>query len=186
MNFAGASMGRRGGVVTTYVLASASGLTFAFAFFLALSVAIAFMVYKLLTQAPPRRGELGRGTVGKSAAASIGTLCGALVFLGIYFSSLTGFHSVIVDDDQIQLESIVPPRSIVLTLQHVATVSRRPAFKTRWRLEICTDDGQRFESAPGASAAVRDAIVEIERRRGVVRGSGPLQAAAAEANCASA
>jgi hypothetical protein len=167
------------------VLASTSGLTFALVFFLALSSAIAFIVYGLLTQPSARRAELGLGMARKTGAASIGAVCGGLVFLGVYVSSLAGFHSVIVDDDRIQLESVVPPRSVVLTLQQIATVSRRPAYKMRWRLEICTDDGQRFESAPGASAAVRDAVVEIERRRGVARGSGPLQAAAAEANCAS-
>jgi hypothetical protein len=170
--------------VTTYVLASASGLTFALAFFLALSAAIALMIYILLTQPSPRRSELGLTTTRRTVGASIAAVCGGVVFLGIYFSSLAGFHSVTVADDHIQLESVVPPRSVSLTFEEIAAVSRRPAYKTRWRLEICTHDGHRFESAPGASRPVRDAVIEIDRRRAVARGSGPLAAAASEASCA--
>jgi hypothetical protein len=65
----------------TYTIASASGLTFAFYFFLAISSIVAFAFYTLLTKPTARRSEMiGLGTVRKPVAAGLGLLVGITVF----------------------------------------------------------------------------------------------------------
>jgi hypothetical protein len=80
--------------VPAYALASASGLTFAFYFFLALSGIVGLAVYVLLTQPSSRRSHLGLATVRKPIALPVALLVWLVVFSGIYLSSLAGFSRV--------------------------------------------------------------------------------------------
>ena len=70
-----------------------------------------------------------------------------------------------VHEDRIDVEYAVPPRSVALPLVEIGDVIRRPAFRALWRLEIYTVNGSRFASAPGSYRSIRDAALEIERRR---------------------
>ena len=156
----------------SYALASASGLTFAFWFFLALSGAIAGMIYALMTSPSQRRREIGLGTVRKILAAPIALLIWAVIFAGVYLSSLAGFHTVRVDSAALRLAYAVPSWEITVPYSDIGDVFRHPAFKTRWRLEIYTRTGNRFASAPGSYAAVKQAAEAIEaRRRRLIAGS---------------
>ena len=149
----------------SYVLASASGLAFGFAFFLLLSAAIAFMIYALMTQRSVRRSQMGLGTVRKSIAVPLAFTIGTAIFAAIYFSSLAGFHTVLVGEENIRIEYVVPSRSIPVPYGELVEVRRRPAYKSLWRLQISTRDGRSFESAPGSSKGIKDAVEDIERRR---------------------
>jgi hypothetical protein len=151
--------------MTSYPLASASGLTFGFYFFLALSAAVALMIYVLLTRPTVRRRELGLGTVRKPIAAAVGVLVGITVFSGIYLGSLAGFHTVTAAADHLRLDYAIPRRSVVLRYADVGDVMRRPAYKLQWRLELYTRTGSKFESAAGSYASIKEAAEDIERRR---------------------
>jgi hypothetical protein len=152
--------------VTSYVLASASGLTFAFAFFLLLSAVIAFGIYALMTRPSVRRREIGLGTVRRSIATPVAFVIWVVVFSGIYFSSLAGFHTVVVSDEALRIEYAVPSRSVAVTYADVVEVTRQPAYKSLWRLEITTQHGRTYESAPGSSIRIKEAVEDIRRRRG--------------------
>lgn len=151
--------------MTSYVLASASGLTVGFYFFLVMSAAIAVMIYVLLTQPSVRRSQLGLPTVRKAVAAPFAFLVWIVVFSAIYFSSLAGFHTVTVGSDDIRVEYGIPRRSVGLRYSEIGDVIRRPAYKLLWRLEIYTLKGSRFESAPGSYRHIKEAAEDIERRR---------------------
>jgi hypothetical protein len=152
----------------SYVLTSPSGLIVGFCFFLVLSAAIAFTIYGLMTFPSARRTELGLGTVRKSIAAPVALAIWLALFSMIYFSSLAGFHTVTVDEEAIRLEYEFPPSSVTLQYADIGDVSRRPAFKLQWRLEITTPAGRTFESAPGSGRLIKAAAEEIQKRRGNV------------------
>jgi hypothetical protein len=151
--------------VNSYTLASASGLTFAFYFFLALSAAIALMIYALLTTRSVRRAELGLPTVRKTIAVPFALLIGIAVFSAIYLGSLAGFHTITVGDTDVRMEYAVTRRSVALQYVEIGDVIRRPAYRMQWRLEIYTITGGKFESAPGSYRATKEAAEDIERRR---------------------
>lgn len=149
----------------SYVLTSPSGLIVGFGFFLGISAAIAFMIFALMTWPSVRRRELGLGTIRKSIAAPIAFVIWVALFSMIYFGSLAGFHTVTVDDDEMRLEYPVLPSSVTLRYTNIGDVTRRPAYKLQWRLEISTSDGRTFASAPGSRRVITQAAEEIERRR---------------------
>jgi hypothetical protein len=151
--------------MNAYALASASGLTFAFYFFLTISTAIGWMIYALLTMSTARRVQLAIPTVSKRLAAFLAVVVTIALFSTIYMSSLAGFHTVVAGTDRLQLDYAVPNRSIGLRYDELGDVIRRPAFKSRWRLEIYTRTGNKFQSAPGSYQYVKAAAEEIERRR---------------------
>jgi hypothetical protein len=149
----------------SYDLASASGLMVGFWFFLCLSAAIAFMIYALMSWPSVRRRELGLGVVRKTVAVPLALLIGVVIFSAIYLSSLAGFHSVTVGDDDVKLAYAVPSLSVNMRYAEIGDVIRRPAYKSQWRLEVYTTTGQKFESAPGSYRPVKEAAEEISRRR---------------------
>jgi hypothetical protein len=151
--------------MNSYALASASGLTFAFYFFLAISAAIAVMIYALLTTQSARRRALGLPTVRKIIAAPLALLVGLVVFSGIYLSSLAGFHTVTVGDGDIRMEYAVPHLSLAVRYDEIGDVIRQPAYRMQWRLSIYTLTGSKFESAPSSYRATKEAAEDIERRR---------------------
>jgi hypothetical protein len=152
----------------SYVLTSPSGLIVGFCFFLLLSAGIAFMIYGLMTFPSARRAELGLGTIRKSIAGPVAFAIWLALFSMIYVTSLAGFHTVIVDEEVIRLEYEFPPSLVTLQYADIGDVSRRPAFKLQWRLEITTSAGRTFESAPGSQRFIKAAAEEIQRRRGSV------------------
>lgn len=147
------------------MLASASGLNFAFVFFLALSAVFSLAVFALLTRPSSRRTDFGFATVRTSIALPVALLVWLVVFAGIYLSSLAGFHQVSLDADGIHLAYTTPPRSVMVGYADVSDVTRRPAYRQQWYLEIYTRAGTRFQSAPGSHAAIKAAGEEIDRRR---------------------
>jgi hypothetical protein len=151
--------------VHAYALASASGLVFAFYFFLALSAFVGLAVYVLLTQPSSRRSQLGLGTVRKWIALTIALLVWCVVFAGIYLTSLAGFHHVSLDDDGVRLEYAMPSRSLMVPYDDLGDVMRRPAYRQQWHLEIYTWTGTRFQSAPGSYAEVKSAAEALDQRR---------------------
>jgi heme A synthase len=138
-------------------LVSASGLTFAIYFFLAMSLAIAVMIYALLTSAALRRSEFSRWTMRKPLAAAFAALMFVVVFGGIDLSSFAGFQRVTITETGLRLHYVVLNASAELGSAEIGDVIRRPAFKTRWRLEIYTTTGNKYESAPGSYADVKAA-----------------------------
>src|SRR5262245_28096872 len=166
-----------------YALASASGLMFGFWFFLVLSAAIAFIIYGLLSWPSVRRRELGLGVVRKMIAIPLACLIGVVIFAAIFLSSLAGFHTVTVGNDDITLAYAIPPLSVSVRYADIGDVIREPAYKSRWRLQIYTTTGSRFESAPGSYRPVKDAAEEIGRRvkagsdgsKGSRSSEGPVQ-----------
>lgn len=152
-------------ISVAYVLTSASGLAFGFWFFLVLSAAIAFMIFALLTTATVRRRELGLGTVRKAIAAPVAGLIWIVLFSAIFLSSLAGFHTVTVSENDIRFEYAIPPWSVALRYAEIGDVIRQPAHKSLWRLEVYTTTGQKFESAPGSYRPIKAAAEEIDRRR---------------------
>lgn len=156
----------------SYELASPSGLMVGFWFFLILSAAIAFMIFALLTKPTVRRRELALGTVRKAIAVPLAFLIWSVIFSAIYFSSLAGFHTVTVGNDDIRLEYAIPPSFVSMRYAEVGDVIRRPAYKSLWRLEIYTPTGNRFESAPGSYREIKAAAEDLElrlKRAGAVR-----------------
>ena len=149
----------------SYTLASASGLMFGFWFFLILSAAIAFIIYGLLSWPSVRRRELGLGVVRKAIAIPLASLIGFVTFAAIFLSSLSGFHTVTIGNDDITLAYAVPPLSVSMNYAEIGDVIREPAYKSLWRLQIYTTTGSRFESAPGSYRPVKEAAEEISRRR---------------------
>jgi hypothetical protein len=151
--------------LNSYALASASGLTFAFYFFLVISAALALMIYALMTVRSVRRTELGLPTIRKIVAAAIAFLVWIVVFSAIYLGSLAGFHTVTVGDGDIRMEYAVPHRSAAVRYDEIGDVIRQPAYRMQWRLSIYTLTGSKFESAPGSYRSVKEAAEDIERRR---------------------
>jgi hypothetical protein len=151
--------------VHAYALASASGLTFAFYFFLAFSAFVGLAVYVLLTQPSSRRSQLGLATVRTSIALPVALLVWLVVFTGIYLSSLAGFHQVILDGDGVHLEYAVPRRSLMVRYADIGDVLRRPTYRQLWHLEIYTRTGTRFQSTPGRYAEVKAAAEDLDGRR---------------------
>jgi hypothetical protein len=149
----------------SYALASASGLMFGFWFFLILSAAIAFIIYGLLSWPSVRRHELGLGIVRKAIAIPMASLIGVVIFAAIFLSSLAGFHTVTIGNDDVTLAYAVPPLSVSMRYAEIGDVIRMPAYKSRWRLVVYTATGQKFESAPGSYRPVKEAAEEISRRR---------------------
>lgn len=125
----------------SYDLASASGLMVGFWFFLCLSAAIAFMIYALMSWPSVRRRELGLGVVRKTVAVPLALLIGVVIFAAIYLSSLAGFHSVTVGDDDVKLAYAVP--SVVR--QHALRGNRRRDTKAGLQIPVAAgglhDDG---------------------------------------------
>lgn len=152
----------------SYVLTSSSGLVFAFWFFLGMSAAIAFAIYGLLSWPSVRRREIGLGVVRKTVAIPVASLIGIVIFTAIYLSSLAGFHTVTVDDDDVRLDYAIPPLSVSVRYAEIGDVIRMPAYKSLWRLEIYTLTGNSFESAPGSQRYIKAAAEEIQKRRGIV------------------
>src|SRR4026208_2248505 len=149
----------------SYVLTSPSGLIFGFWFFLLLSAAIAFMIFALLAWPSARRAELRLGVIRKSGALPLAIRMWIVIFSAIYFSALAGFHTVTVGNDDIRLEYAIPRVSVSMRYAEIGDVVRRPAYKSRWRLEIYTPTGNKFESAPGSYREIKAAAEDLELRR---------------------
>jgi hypothetical protein len=151
--------------MTSYELASRSGLMAASGFFLILSAFIAMAIYVLLTRPSARTRALGIGTVGKAVAIPLAMLIWIVVFSAIYMSSLAGFHTIAVGDDEVRLEYAIPPMSVALRFGEVGDVLRHPAYKSQWRLELYTSSGARYQSAAGSYPQIKKAADEIARRQ---------------------
>lgn len=151
--------------MNAYAVASASGLAFGFYFFLAMSAAIAAMIYALLTIPSLRRTEIGLPVVRKVVAAPFAFLIWVVLFATIYLTSLAGFHTVAVNDAGVRFDYVVPNRSISLGYAEIGDVIRRPAYRSLWRLQIYTVTGNKFESAPGSYRPIKQAAEEIDRHR---------------------
>ena len=147
-----------------YEVASPAALTFGFYFFLALTGAMALMIYALMTRPTARRAELGIGVVRNIVAVPFAAMVWIVLFSAIYLSSLSGFHTVTVREDRIDVEYAFPSMSVSLPLAEIGDVIRRPAYRSRWLLEIYTLTGRKYASTPGSYGSVRDAALDVQRR----------------------
>jgi hypothetical protein len=150
--------------MTTYELASRSGLLVGFSFFLLLSGGIAFAIYALLTWPSSRRAGLGLGTVRTSIAVPVALIIWIAIFSTIYVSSLAGFQAVTVGDNDIRIDYAIPPSSLSLRYPDIRDVVRRPAQRLQWRLVISTSSGAALESVPGSQRQIAEAAEGIRRR----------------------
>lgn len=141
-------------------------MIFAFWFFLLLSGFIGFAIYVLLTVDTAQRRAIGLPTVGKPIGLAIGLLAWIAVFLLIYVGSLAGYRTVVVGNDGIRLEYVIPARSVSLSYADLREVTSRPAYKSLWRMDVSTTSGDSFHSAPGSKRTIKAAVDEIVRRRG--------------------
>ena len=149
----------------TYVLASASGLTGAFVFFLVLTSVIAAAIYALLTNPKLRHSAYRSWSASTPVAAGLASLVWVTVFTAIYLTSLAGFHTIALETDGVTLKYAVPAVTVRLRHTEIGDVMRQPAHRMQWRLVIYTNIGNRFESAAGSYEAVKTAWEDLERRR---------------------
>ena len=158
----------------TFTFGSASGITFAFYFFLLIGLLIGVAVYWLLGH-PESRKERFRTwpSASRPAAALMGAGVALLVILGVYFSILAGFHRLEVRDDELRVVYILPQRTEVFRRAEIAEVRRMPGYRGMWRLELYTPAGRRVRSAQGGYATVRKACERVNAFLKPPSGSGP-------------
>ena len=77
----------------------------------------------------------------------LGTLVAFGIFSIIYFTSLSGFSQLDLQDGQLTFRYIPPERTMVMPFSDVITVQEGPAFKGRWRLVLITETSGTYESA---------------------------------------
>ena len=141
-----------------YSFGSVSASTFAFWFFMAISLVISLGNYSLLANPKIRRVLVREWTpLARLALWGFSVLLGLVIFLSVYFTSLDGFYRLRVRDGGIQAEYILPARIVAFPKGGIAEIRRKPTFKQRWRLIFYTAGGQRFESANAGYAEVKSA-----------------------------
>ena len=96
----------------TYVMASASGLAFGLWFFMAIVLAIALMIYVLLTIASVRRPEFQQWAVTKPTAAAFATLVFIVLAAMIFLSSFAGFQRVTVAETGVSMVYEIPSAAV--------------------------------------------------------------------------
>jgi hypothetical protein len=158
----------------TFTFGSASGITFAFYLFLLIGLLIGFAVYWLLAH-PEARKERFRSwpAASRPVAAVIGAGVALLVILGVYFTSLAGFHRLELRGDDLRVVYILPQRTEGFRRGQIAEVRRTSGYRGMWRLDLYTPAGRRVESAQGDYATVRQAWARVEAYLEPPSGSGP-------------
>lgn len=88
----------------------------------------------------------------------------------VYVSSLSGFYEARLRDGNVTLSFLLRPGATSIPIEEISEIRGVPALKFRWRLEILTTDGRRFESATWYRLAVQESAEAL--RRGIAA-SGP-------------
>ena len=142
-----------------YAFGSISGSTFAFYFFLAISLVIGIGTYTLLVHPEIRNILFHEWSPRIARVVSLGfsAFLGLAVFLAVYFTSLDGFYRMRLREGGLQVDYILPKRTLTFAKGSIAEAQREPTFKQRWRLVLYTPSGQRFESTNASYSDVKKA-----------------------------
>ncbi|MSO20404.1 MAG: hypothetical protein EXQ56_08050 [Acidobacteria bacterium] len=146
----------------TIHIGSASGMLFAFVFFLAFSLTIGYVVYSLLARPETRRAEFIRmGAVSRRASLVIaGSLSGGL-FVLICWTMFTGFHRIDVEGEQLRLHYLIPPRTAIIRRDELTLLEKKFAYRMVWRLSVSTLGGETYESQTGSVASIEAARLRL-------------------------
>ena len=87
----------------------------------------------------------------------LGTVVGLAIFAAFYFTSLSGFSQLDLQDGQLTFRYILPARTMVVLFSEVLIVQEEPAYKGRWRLVLTTETNETYESALTSRTEVRRA-----------------------------
>ena len=141
---------------------STAGATFAFYFFLAISIVLGVGVYqslvKLGAQKFPSFGKLRRGP-----ALFVGAMLIVLVFGSVYFSMLYGFYELRISDQKIYLTYILPRHTLVLQKSELSEALRSPAYRGQWHLTLYTRSGMAYRSVASSYGSVLEGAEHIQK-----------------------
>jgi hypothetical protein len=87
----------------------------------------------------------------------VSAFLGLVVFLAVYFTILDGFYRMQLREGGLQVDYVLPKRTLTFAIGSIAEARREPAFKQHWRLVLYTPSGQRFESTNASYSDVKKA-----------------------------
>ena len=118
-------------------------------------------------------GALGWGVTREIRLRSITTsqrlarLIGFVLFVGplflVYASSLSGFYEAEIEGEVFRMRYLLPMVASEIPLADVASVEPIPWYRGRWRLEVVTSSGSRYESATWHREPVSESSVQIKQ-----------------------
>ncbi len=142
-------------------IGSAVGTLLALVFFLAIAVAIGYVVYLLLAHPETRRAEfLSLGAVSRITAMLIAAVIGGMIFLVICKATFTGFNRIEADGEILRLHYLIPPHTAELRRDQLSRLDKQFAYRVAWRLVIATSDGKTYESVVAGAP-----VIEFSRLR---------------------
>ena len=131
----------------TWSLGDPTGWTIVFILFLLWSGVVGLAVYRisyhLLSMGSLDQEQKAR----RRTSLVLGKLVAFGIFSFIYFTILSGFSRLDLQDGQLTFRYIPPERTMVLWFSDVITVQEGPVFKGRWRLVLITETSGTYESA---------------------------------------
>jgi hypothetical protein len=140
---------------------SASGSTFAFYFFLALSVFIGLGVYLILTRLLPQKIKQV-GPVKPFPALLVSGMLALLIFASVYLSMIYGFYELRIQDDEVHLTYILPRHTVVLRRSELSEGMRDPAYRGQWYLTIYTQSGRPYRSVASSYRSVLEGWQKVQ------------------------
>jgi hypothetical protein len=142
----------------TISIGSEAGRWLALIFFFALSVAIGFAVFSLLSRPETRRAEFLRfGAASRKVSAIVGTLLGVAVFSTLAYSMFSGFYRMEAHGETVRLRYLIPPHTADVRRDHLARLDKVPAYGVSWRLVVTTGKGEKYESAAAGARTIEEA-----------------------------
>ncbi|MCI0348348.1 MAG: hypothetical protein L0Z53_02895 [Acidobacteriales bacterium] len=132
---------------------STSGSTFAFYFFLAITIVMGAAVYTILTSRLPEELRQ-RLAVTRLRAVFLSGLFTVLVFATVYFSMIYGFYDMRIHQDKLYLTYILPKHTVVLAKSELSEGMRSPAYRGRWYLTVYTKSGRPYQSVASSYTSV--------------------------------
>ena len=133
---------------------SRSGSWFAVALFGSIFALLGFLNTRAIRQRAPEAG------------LTFARVVGLVFFLGplalVWITSLGGFYELELTGNVVHLRYLTHLTDEIPAAD-VASVTARPAFKGRWRLEIIDRAGRRFESATWYREPVHDSASQLTK-----------------------
>lgn len=143
--------------MTSYELGNPSGATVAFVAFLIISLGISMVLYAVLVRRAPRHSAFpDTSSVQVPFAALICTAVFALLFGGMYATTLGGFYRVELLDDEVRLHYLFPAHTVTVSRLELTQAERIPGHEGRWHLRLHTYQGDTYQSALANDLAVRE------------------------------
>lgn len=141
--------------MTSYELGNPSRATVAFVVFLVLSLGISMVVYAVLVRRAPRPSTFpDTATIQVPFAALLSTAVFALLFGGLYATTLQGFYRVELLDDEVRLHYLFPAHTVTVSRLELNQAERIPVHEGRWHLRLHTFQGDTYQSALANDRAV--------------------------------